>query len=99
MVFYGISMGTFYPLIAVLVRKYSGASRISGGLGWAFVFQGAAYLLGQPIAGTQWLQVFATVKGTGQKAVDAWSDGTGENVVHDKSPLVEQWGLLGIKRL
>ncbi|XP_078616542.1 monocarboxylate transporter 13-like [Branchiostoma floridae x Branchiostoma japonicum] len=53
MVFYGISSGTFYPLIAVLVRKYSGVSRISGGLGWAFVFQGAAYLLGQPIAG--WL--------------------------------------------
>ncbi|XP_078613871.1 monocarboxylate transporter 13-like [Branchiostoma floridae x Branchiostoma japonicum] len=53
MVFYGISSGIFYPLIAVLVRKYSGGSRISGGLGWAFVFQGAAYLLGQPIAG--WL--------------------------------------------
>ncbi|KAI8499002.1 hypothetical protein Bbelb_234550 [Branchiostoma belcheri] len=53
MVFYGISSGTFYPLIAVLVRKYSGVSRISGGLGWAFVFQGAAFLLGQPIAG--WL--------------------------------------------
>ncbi|XP_066279002.1 monocarboxylate transporter 13-like [Branchiostoma lanceolatum] len=53
MVFYGISSGIFYPLIAVLVRKYSGVSRISGGLGWAFVFQGAAYLLGQPIAG--WL--------------------------------------------
>ncbi|CAH1259290.1 SLC16A12 [Branchiostoma lanceolatum] len=53
MVFYGISSGIFYPLIAVLVRKYSGVTRISGGLGWAFVFQGAAYLLGQPIAG--WL--------------------------------------------
>ncbi|CAH1245261.1 SLC16A12 [Branchiostoma lanceolatum] len=52
MVFYGISSGTFYPLIVVLVRKYSGVSRISGGLGWAFVFQGAAFLLGQPIAGT-----------------------------------------------
>ncbi|KAI8499001.1 hypothetical protein Bbelb_234540 [Branchiostoma belcheri] len=53
MVFYGISSGTFYPLIVVLVRKYSGVSRISGGLGWAFVFQGAGFLLGQPIAG--WL--------------------------------------------
>ncbi|XP_078612226.1 monocarboxylate transporter 13-like [Branchiostoma floridae x Branchiostoma japonicum] len=53
MVFYGISSGTFYPLIAVLVREYSGVSRISGGLGWAFVFQGAGFLLGQPIAG--WL--------------------------------------------
>ncbi|XP_066266932.1 monocarboxylate transporter 12-like isoform X3 [Branchiostoma lanceolatum] len=53
MVFYGISSGTFYPLIAVLVRKYSGVSRISGGLGWAFAFQGVAYLLGPPIAG--WL--------------------------------------------
>ncbi|XP_066266936.1 monocarboxylate transporter 13-like [Branchiostoma lanceolatum] len=53
MVFYGISSGTYYPLIAVLIKKYSGVSRISGGLGWAFVFQGAAFLLGQPIAG--WL--------------------------------------------
>ncbi|XP_078694289.1 monocarboxylate transporter 13-like [Branchiostoma floridae x Branchiostoma belcheri] len=53
MVFYGIFAGTFYPLIAVLIRKYSGVSRISGGLGWAFVFQGVAFLLGQPIAG--WL--------------------------------------------
>ncbi|XP_078694217.1 monocarboxylate transporter 13-like [Branchiostoma floridae x Branchiostoma belcheri] len=53
MVFYGISAGMFQPLLAVLIRKYSGVSRISGGLGWAFVFQGAAFLLGQPIAG--WL--------------------------------------------
>ncbi|XP_019646549.1 PREDICTED: monocarboxylate transporter 12-like [Branchiostoma belcheri] len=51
MVFYGISSGTFYPLIVVLVRKYSGVSRISGGLGWAFVFKGTGFLLGQPIAG------------------------------------------------
>ncbi|XP_066299403.1 monocarboxylate transporter 12-like [Branchiostoma lanceolatum] len=53
MVFYGLFSGIFYPLIAVLVRKYSGVSRISGGLGWAFVFQGAAFLLGPPVAG--WL--------------------------------------------
>ncbi|CAH1253081.1 VWDE [Branchiostoma lanceolatum] len=53
----------------------------------------------ETVEGTQWLQVFATVKGTGQTAVDAWSDGTGENVLHDKSPFVEQWGLLGIKRV
>ncbi|XP_078695226.1 uncharacterized protein LOC144924148 [Branchiostoma floridae x Branchiostoma belcheri] len=53
MVFYGFFSGTFYPLIAVLVRKYSGVSRISSGLGWAFVFQGGGWLLGPPVAG--WL--------------------------------------------
>ncbi|XP_066266933.1 monocarboxylate transporter 13-like isoform X4 [Branchiostoma lanceolatum] len=53
MVFYGVTSGAFDPLIAVLARKYSGGFRVSGGLGWAFVFQGAAFLLGQPIAG--WL--------------------------------------------
>ncbi|XP_035676194.1 von Willebrand factor D and EGF domain-containing protein-like [Branchiostoma floridae] len=51
------------------------------------------------VEGTPWLQMFATVKGTGQTAVDAWNDNTGENVLHDKSPLVEQWGSLGIKRV
>eukprot|EP00058_Branchiostoma_floridae_P020928 XP_002606418.1 hypothetical protein BRAFLDRAFT_57286 [Branchiostoma floridae] len=51
MVFYGISSGIFYPLIAVLAKKYSGVSRIGGGLGWAFVFKGVAFLLGPPIAG------------------------------------------------
>ncbi|XP_019646470.1 PREDICTED: monocarboxylate transporter 12-like [Branchiostoma belcheri] len=53
MVLYGFFSGTFYPLIAVLVRKYSGVSRISSGLGWAFVFQGGGWLLGPPVAG--WL--------------------------------------------
>ncbi|XP_066297921.1 monocarboxylate transporter 13-like [Branchiostoma lanceolatum] len=52
-VFYGFFSGIFYALIAVLVRKYVGASRISCGLGWAFVFEGAAFLLGAPVAG--WL--------------------------------------------
>ncbi|XP_066295772.1 uncharacterized protein [Branchiostoma lanceolatum] len=47
----------------------------------------------------RWLQIFATVKGTGQTAVDAWSAGAGVNVLHHKSPLVEQWGSLGIKRV
>ncbi|XP_035684022.1 uncharacterized protein LOC118421003 [Branchiostoma floridae] len=47
--------------------------------------------------GNEWRQVFATVKGTGQKAVDAWRAGAGASVLHDKSPLVEQWGSLGIK--
>ncbi|XP_066288597.1 monocarboxylate transporter 12-like isoform X2 [Branchiostoma lanceolatum] len=51
MVFYGFFSGVFHPLIAVLVRKYSGVSRISGGLGWTFVFQGVAFLLGPPVAG------------------------------------------------
>ncbi|XP_035675274.1 monocarboxylate transporter 13-like [Branchiostoma floridae] len=53
MVLYGIFSGVAAPLIAVLVCRYSGASRISSGLGWAFVFQGAAFLLGAPVAG--WL--------------------------------------------
>ncbi|XP_078573980.1 monocarboxylate transporter 13-like [Branchiostoma floridae x Branchiostoma japonicum] len=52
-VLYGFFSGIFYALIAVLVRKYVGASRISCGLGWAFVFEGAAFLLGAPVAG--WL--------------------------------------------
>ncbi|XP_078689280.1 monocarboxylate transporter 14-like [Branchiostoma floridae x Branchiostoma belcheri] len=34
-------------------EKNSGVSRISGGLGWNFVCQGVAFLLGPPIAG--WL--------------------------------------------
>ncbi|XP_078693842.1 von Willebrand factor D and EGF domain-containing protein-like isoform X3 [Branchiostoma floridae x Branchiostoma belcheri] len=49
--------------------------------------------------GSRWVQVFGTVKGTGQTALDAWSAGPGEDVLHDKSPLVEQWGSLGIKRV
>ncbi|KAI8520039.1 hypothetical protein Bbelb_032960 [Branchiostoma belcheri] len=53
MAFYGLFSGVFHPLIAVLVRKYSGVSRISGGLGWNFVCQGVAFLLGPPLAG--WL--------------------------------------------
>eukprot|EP00058_Branchiostoma_floridae_P007666 XP_002593154.1 hypothetical protein BRAFLDRAFT_72763 [Branchiostoma floridae] len=61
MVFYGISSGIIYPLIAVLVREYSGVSRISGGLGWAFVFQGAGFLLGQPIAAATFIFVSVVV--------------------------------------
>ncbi|XP_078613926.1 monocarboxylate transporter 13-like [Branchiostoma floridae x Branchiostoma japonicum] len=53
MVLYGLFSGIVFPLVAVLVCRYSGASRISSGLGWAFVFQGAAFLLGPPVAG--WL--------------------------------------------
>ncbi|CAH1272771.1 SELP [Branchiostoma lanceolatum] len=49
--------------------------------------------------GVRWLQVFATLKGTGQTAVDAWSAGAGVSVLHDKNPLVEQWGSLCIKRV
>ncbi|KAI8481920.1 hypothetical protein Bbelb_403650 [Branchiostoma belcheri] len=40
-------------------------------------------------AHTIWLQVFATVNGTGQRALDAWSAGPGASVLHDKSPLVK----------
>ncbi|CAH1272761.1 COLEC10 [Branchiostoma lanceolatum] len=51
------------------------------------------------ISTVRWLQVFATVKGTGQTAVHAWSAGAGVSVLHHKNPLVEQWGSLGIKRV
>ncbi|CAH1277592.1 SLC16A12 [Branchiostoma lanceolatum] len=44
---------SIFPLVPVLVCRYSGVSRISSGLGWAFVFQGAAFLLGPPVAGEQ----------------------------------------------
>ncbi|KAI8480514.1 hypothetical protein Bbelb_417500 [Branchiostoma belcheri] len=53
MVLYGFFSGTFNALIAVMVKIYSSVSRISSGLGWALVFEGAAFLLGPPIAG--WL--------------------------------------------
>ncbi|XP_066279141.1 scavenger receptor cysteine-rich type 1 protein M130-like [Branchiostoma lanceolatum] len=62
--------------------------------------QDVGVVCGSPVTpGTQWLKIFATVKGAGQKAVDAWSAGAGINVLHDKSYLVEQWGSLGIKRV
>ncbi|CAH1244581.1 SLC16A12 [Branchiostoma lanceolatum] len=53
MVFYGFFSASFSALIAVMVRLYSSVSRISSGLGWALVFEGAGNLLGPPIAG--WL--------------------------------------------
>ncbi|XP_019646473.1 PREDICTED: monocarboxylate transporter 13-like [Branchiostoma belcheri] len=53
MVLYGFFSGSFNALLAVMVRIYSSISRISSGLGWALVFEGAAFLLGPPIAG--WL--------------------------------------------
>ncbi|CAH1245256.1 SLC16A12 [Branchiostoma lanceolatum] len=53
MVFYGLFSGSFNALLAVMVRIYSSASRISSGLGWALVFEGTGYLLGPPVAG--WL--------------------------------------------
>ncbi|KAI8498998.1 hypothetical protein Bbelb_234510 [Branchiostoma belcheri] len=51
MVLYGFFSGSFNSLIAVMVKTYSSVSRISSGLGWALVFEGAGFLLGPPIAG------------------------------------------------
>eukprot|EP00058_Branchiostoma_floridae_P007655 XP_002593143.1 hypothetical protein BRAFLDRAFT_209793 [Branchiostoma floridae] len=62
MVLYGLFSGIVFPLIAVLVCSYSGASRISSGLGWNFVFQGAAFLLGPPVAGKQFYQLESFVE-------------------------------------
>ncbi|KAI8515683.1 hypothetical protein Bbelb_064960 [Branchiostoma belcheri] len=46
-----------------------------------------------------WLQIFATLNGTGQTVIEAWSAGPGVSVLHDKNPLVEQWGSLEIKQV
>eukprot|EP00058_Branchiostoma_floridae_P027369 XP_002612860.1 hypothetical protein BRAFLDRAFT_67190 [Branchiostoma floridae] len=47
----------------------------------------------------EWLEVFSTVKGTGQRVYDAWSAGPGQQVLHNKCPVVEQWGSLNIQRV
>ncbi|CAH1246490.1 ADAMTS16 [Branchiostoma lanceolatum] len=45
----------------------------------------------------EWLEVFSTVKGTGQTVYDAWSAGPEDQVLHNKCPVVENWGSLGIQ--
>ncbi|KAI8478075.1 hypothetical protein Bbelb_441960, partial [Branchiostoma belcheri] len=45
----------------------------------------------------QWLDVFYTMKGTGQTVYDAWS--TIGQVTHYKCPVVDQWESLNIQRV
>ncbi|XP_078667427.1 uncharacterized protein LOC144909227 [Branchiostoma floridae x Branchiostoma belcheri] len=46
-----------------------------------------------------WLDVFSTVKGTGQTVYDAWSAGPGAPVRHFRCPVVEHWESLNIERV
>ncbi|XP_019646463.1 PREDICTED: uncharacterized protein LOC109486987 [Branchiostoma belcheri] len=46
-----------------------------------------------------WLEVFSTVKGTGQTVYDAWSAGPGAPVRHFRCPVVEHWESLNIQRV
>eukprot|EP00058_Branchiostoma_floridae_P014822 XP_002600310.1 hypothetical protein BRAFLDRAFT_66812 [Branchiostoma floridae] len=46
-----------------------------------------------------WHQVFATVNGTGQKVFDAWNASLHDEVLHQKSFLIEEWETLGIKKV
>ncbi|XP_035692632.1 macrophage mannose receptor 1-like [Branchiostoma floridae] len=48
---------------------------------------------------SEWRQLFATARGTGQKVFDAWSADSDTAVQHDKSPLVELWSYLGISKV
>ncbi|KAI8510793.1 hypothetical protein Bbelb_117090 [Branchiostoma belcheri] len=48
-------------------------------------------------ANTQWIDVFSTMKGTGQTVYDAWS--TNGQVSHNKCPIVDQWESLNIQRV
>ncbi|XP_078661576.1 polycystin-1-like protein 2 [Branchiostoma floridae x Branchiostoma belcheri] len=45
----------------------------------------------------QWLDVFSTLKGTGQTVYDAWS--TNGQVSHNKCPIIDQWESLNIQRV
>ncbi|CAH1238943.1 HMCN1 [Branchiostoma lanceolatum] len=46
-----------------------------------------------------WLDVFSTVKGTGQTVYDAWSAPAGTAVLHNKCPVLEFWDSLTVKRV
>ncbi|KAI8482553.1 hypothetical protein Bbelb_397010, partial [Branchiostoma belcheri] len=46
-----------------------------------------------------WLEVFSTISGTGQTVYDAWSAGAGEEVLHNKCPVVEMWTSLNINQV
>ncbi|KAI8499392.1 hypothetical protein Bbelb_231560 [Branchiostoma belcheri] len=47
---------------------------------------------------TRWLDVFSTMKGTGQTVYDAWRT-NGSQVSHNKCPIVDQWESLNIQRV
>ncbi|XP_019614687.1 PREDICTED: uncharacterized protein LOC109462574 [Branchiostoma belcheri] len=47
----------------------------------------------------EWLEVFSTVKGTGQTVYDAWRAGPGAIVLHNKCPVVDHWESLDILRV
>ncbi|KAI8487880.1 hypothetical protein Bbelb_343280 [Branchiostoma belcheri] len=46
-----------------------------------------------------WLEVFSTVRGAGQTVYAAWIAGAGEEVLHNKCPVVEKWGSLNIRQV
>ena len=46
-----------------------------------------------------WLDVFSTVRGTGQSVYDAWDAPVGTSVLHNKCPVLEMWASLPIKRV
>ncbi|KAI8518000.1 hypothetical protein Bbelb_040170 [Branchiostoma belcheri] len=48
-------------------------------------------------ANPQWLDVFSTMKGTGQTVYDAWR--TNGQVSHNKCPVVDRWESLNIQRV
>ncbi|XP_078579894.1 A disintegrin and metalloproteinase with thrombospondin motifs 20-like [Branchiostoma floridae x Branchiostoma japonicum] len=56
-------------------------------------------LLGICLVDAEWLEVFSTVKGTGQTVYDAWSAGPDDQVLHNKCPVVEHWGSLNIQQV
>ncbi|XP_078572291.1 uncharacterized protein LOC144859479 isoform X2 [Branchiostoma floridae x Branchiostoma japonicum] len=46
-----------------------------------------------------WLDVFSTVRGTGQSVYAAWDAPVGTSVLHNKCPVLEMWASLPIKRV
>ncbi|KAI8491233.1 hypothetical protein Bbelb_308660, partial [Branchiostoma belcheri] len=48
-------------------------------------------------AGDESLEVFSTVKGTGQDVYDAWAAGPGAEIRHNKCPVLDLWDTLPIK--
>ncbi|KAI8521502.1 hypothetical protein Bbelb_012560 [Branchiostoma belcheri] len=54
---------------------------------------------GALVVNAEWLEVFSTVKGTGQTVYDAWSAGPDDQVLHNKCPVVEHWVSLNIQQV
>ncbi|CAH1244449.1 PKD1 [Branchiostoma lanceolatum] len=51
------------------------------------------------VPASEWQQVFATSRGTGQKVFDAWNASSDTSVLHYKSNLVNLWASSGIKKV